>query len=177
MGNRAHRRGQHTHTLGQNYPQSGSIGSTERGHLRGRQDGIYPFLPNARTARPAPPLRFTGTLVYPQNRVKILGVTLDQKLRMDGHIEKVTTAATAKCLALAGLQGVRPKQIRQLYRSVVVPTMDYVASAWYSKDRRGTESHANKLRRVQRLGARIILRSFRQVGSARKSIYTQKSKS
>jgi hypothetical protein len=41
---------------------------------------------------------------------------------MDAHVEKVTTAATAKCLALARLKGLRPKQMRQLYQSVVVPT-------------------------------------------------------
>lgn len=74
-------------------------------------------------------LMFNGAEINSTDRVKILGVTLDGKLRMDAYVERVITAATAKCLALARLRGLRLKQIRQLYRSVAIPTTDYAASS------------------------------------------------
>jgi hypothetical protein len=43
------------------------------------------------------------------DRVKILGVTLDRKLRIDAYVKRVIIAAIAKCLALARLKGLRLK--------------------------------------------------------------------
>lgn len=108
-------------------------------------------------------LDFNGKVIKDTDRVKILGVTLDQELRMDAHVEKVTTAATAKCLALARLRGLRPKQMRQLYRSVVVPTTDYAASSWFSQSRRGISRLVGRIERAQKMGARIILRAFKGI--------------
>ncbi|CAD0017572.1 unnamed protein product [Aureobasidium pullulans] len=111
----------------------------------------------------SPPLMFSGAEINNTDRVKILGVTLDGKLRMDAHVERVTTAATAKCLALARLKGLRPKQMRQLYRSVVIPTTDYAASSWFSQARRGILRLVSRIERVQKMGAKIILRAFNGV--------------
>jgi hypothetical protein len=41
--------------------------------------------------------------------------------------------------------------------------MDYAASAWFRPHKRGTKRLFNRLDQVQRVGARIILRAFRQV--------------
>jgi hypothetical protein len=41
--------------------------------------------------------------------------------------------------------------------------MDYAASAWFGLGKRGTERLLNRFGQVQRLGARITLRAFRQV--------------
>ena len=41
--------------------------------------------------------------------------------------------------------------------------MDYAALAWFGLEKRGTEQLLNQLGQVQRLGARTILRAFRQV--------------
>lgn len=43
------------------------------------------------------------------NRVKILSITLDEKLRIDTYVKRVIIATTAKCLALARLKGLRLK--------------------------------------------------------------------
>lgn len=56
--------------------------------------------------------------------------------------------------------------MRQLYRSVIVPTTDYAASSWFSRDKWGTERHIKRLQRVQKLGAQIVLRSFKRVSAA-----------
>lgn len=84
---------------------------------------------------------------------------------MDAHVERVTTAATAECLSLARLEGIRPKQIRQLYRSVVAPITDYTASSWFSQGRWGTVKLVNRMQRVPKLEARIILRAFWSVST------------
>jgi hypothetical protein len=82
---------------------------------------------------------------------------------MDTHISKVSASAIAKCIALQSVKGLRPRQMRQLYKACVVPTMDYAASAWFRPGKRSTERLLNRLGQVQRLGARTILRAFRQV--------------
>jgi hypothetical protein len=82
---------------------------------------------------------------------------------MDAHISKVTASTIAKCIALQSVKGLRLRQMRQLYKACVVPTMDYAASAWFGPEKRGTERLLNRLGQVQRLGARIILRAFCQV--------------
>jgi hypothetical protein len=102
-------------------------------------------------------------VIHPYESVKILGVTLDTKLRMDTHILKVVVRAIAKCIALQSVKGLRLRQMRQLYKACVVPTMDYTASAWFRPGKMGTKGILNRLSEVQRLGARLILRAFRQV--------------
>jgi hypothetical protein len=82
---------------------------------------------------------------------------------MDTYISKVSVRALARCLALHSVKGIRPRQMRQLYKAYIVPTMDYAASAWFRPDKWGTERLLNRLGQVQRVGARIILRAFRQV--------------
>jgi ribonuclease HI len=111
----------------------------------------------------AAPLNFQGQVICPKESLKILGVTLDTKLRMDMHISKVVVRAMTKCIALQSVKGLRPRQMRQLYKACVVPTMDYAASVWFGPGKMGTEGILNRLGQVQRLGARLILRAFRQV--------------
>jgi hypothetical protein len=82
---------------------------------------------------------------------------------MDTYISKVSARALVRCLALHLVKGIRPKQMRQLYKACIVPTIDYAASVWFGLDKRGTMRLLNRLRRVQRVGVRIILRAFRQV--------------
>ncbi|THX99624.1 hypothetical protein D6D01_10435, partial [Aureobasidium pullulans] len=125
--------------------------------------GFVHFSRQPRKLLRSPPLMFNGAEINNTDRVKILGVTLDQKLRMDAHVERVTTAATIKCLALARLRGLRPKQMRQLYRSVVIPTTDYAASSWFSQARRGISRLVSRVERIQKMGAKIILRAFNGV--------------
>ncbi|KAI5195396.1 hypothetical protein E4T39_08219 [Aureobasidium subglaciale] len=128
-----------------------------------KKTGFVHFSRQPRKLLRRPPLKFNGAEIKNTDRVKILGVTLDQKLRMHAHVERVTTAATAKCLAMARLKGLRPKQMRQLDESVVVPTTDYAASSWFSQDRRGISRLVNRMERVQKMGAKIILRAFNGV--------------
>jgi hypothetical protein len=69
--------------------------------------------------------------------VKVLGVTLDIRLVMDKHISKVMTKGVKACTLLQAIKGVRPRQIRQLFRSYVLPIIDYTASTWFGPGQRG----------------------------------------
>lgn len=115
--------------------------------------------------RPEPTLEFLGSIIRPQGMIKILGVVLDSKLQMTAHIDKIVTAATKKCLALGRLRGLRPRQMRQLHRTVVDTTVDYAASTWYARGRLGVTGHISRLERIQRMGAQAIIGAFRTVAS------------
>jgi hypothetical protein len=73
-------------------------------------------------------LHFGGKVIAPQQSVKVLGVVLDKKLAMDEHIARVVQKGTAACLSLQAIKGIRPAQMRQLFRSCVLPITDYAAS-------------------------------------------------
>ena len=113
-----------------------------------------------------PPLRFLGKNIEVQDRVKILGVVLDAKLNMKAHIDKVVQAATKKSLAMRRLRGVRPKQMRQLYGTVIATTTDYAACTWFARGRRGVQYHIARLNRIQRMGAQSVIGAFRTVSGA-----------
>jgi hypothetical protein len=102
-------------------------------------------------------------VITPQGSVKVLGVTLDKKLTMQAHIAKVADKATYACIALRSIKGLRPNQTRQIYRSCVTPTIDYAASTWYGLGKEGMAKILKPLEKIQRLGARGILRAWKAV--------------
>jgi hypothetical protein len=63
-------------------------------------------------------VQFKGTVILPQQSVKVLGVTLDKKLAMDEHLSRVIKKGTRACLSLQAIKGTRPAQMRQLFRRV-----------------------------------------------------------
>jgi ribonuclease HI len=95
--------------------------------------------------------------------VKVLGVILDKRLTMHQHVTKVANEATYACIALRSIKGVRPAQARQLYRSCVLPIVDYAAFTWYGPGKPGTTKLIKTLEKTQRLGARGILRAWKAV--------------
>lgn len=108
-------------------------------------------------------LYFGSDEIKPQEYVKVLGVTLDKRLTMYQHVSKVANKATYACIALRGIKGVRPAQARQLYRSCVLPIIDYAASTWYGPGKGGITKLIKMLEKTQRLGARGILRAWKTV--------------
>jgi hypothetical protein len=104
-------------------------------------------------------MHFGGEAILPQQSVKVLGVVLDKKLAMDKHIARVVQKATTACLSLQITKGTRPAQMRQLFRSCVLPITDYAASAWYGPGKLGVAKPIHALETIQRLGAKVILRA------------------
>jgi hypothetical protein len=119
------------------------------------------------TRRPQPDdtraVYFEDTAILPQSSVKVLGVVLDKRLSMDEHISRVTTRGIQACLSLQAIKGVRPVQMRQLFRSCVLPIIDYAASAWFGLGKAGVVKLVHSLQKVQRLGGRTILRAWKRV--------------
>ena len=106
-------------------------------------------------------LLFLGAKIQPQDSVRVLGVLMDSRLKMIQHVNSITATATRRCLALARLQDLKPKQKRQLFRTAITTKIDYAALAWFSYARRGVGQLINRLERVQRLGAQKILGAFK----------------
>jgi hypothetical protein len=82
---------------------------------------------------------------------------------MDEHIARAVRKGTQACLSLQTIKGMKPTQLRQLYRVCVTPVLDYAASAWYGPGKVGVLRLTNALDKVQRLGARMILRAWKSV--------------
>jgi ribonuclease HI len=101
--------------------------------------------------------------VTPSLNVKVLGATLDTRLAMDEHISRVATKGFKACMSLQAIKGLRPKQMRQVFRSCVLPIVDYAASTWFGPGQKGTARLCHTLEKVQRLGARAILRAWKAV--------------
>jgi hypothetical protein len=110
-----------------------------------------------------PNLSFSDAEVTPSPSVKVLRVTLDTRLVIDEHISKVMTKGVKAYTLLQAIKGVRLRQIRQLFRSCVLPIIDYAASTWFGPGQRGVSRLYYTLEKVQRLGARAILRAWKAV--------------
>jgi hypothetical protein len=78
-------------------------------------------------------------------------------MKFHQHVARVTAKATRQCLAIRCLQGVWPKQVRQLYNATVTPIMDYYASAWYRPEKWGTLSLLRNTQKEQRIGAQAVV--------------------
>ncbi|KAL1672501.1 hypothetical protein EV122DRAFT_191642, partial [Schizophyllum commune] len=112
-------------------------------------------------------------LVPAVTTAKYLGAILDRRLRFHEQVEAAVAKGTAATLAIARLTrptfGLPHKHVRQLYRAVVVPKMEYAAPVWYNpirerpsgKGRKGSVGFARQFGRVQRLAARLICGGFK----------------
>jgi hypothetical protein len=124
-----------------------------------------------------PDLQLQGQDIAPSEHIKLLGVTLDSKMKFHQHVARMTAKATRQCLAIKRLRGVRPKQVRQLYNATVTPIMDYCASAWYGAGKWGTLTLLRNMEKVQRIGAQAIILSFRATALTVKPRQVSKARS
>ena len=101
------------------------------------------------------------------------GVTIDRHLQWKEHVESAAAKGMATVLAISRLSrptvGMPRSMIRQLYRSVAIPRIEYGLVAWYepirhqegSSRRKGSVGVAAKLAKVQRLATTIITGALR----------------
>ncbi|KAK1463703.1 zinc knuckle [Colletotrichum tamarilloi] len=104
-----------------------------------------------------------GDTVRPKDHVKVLGVTMDTKLRFEKHIADATTKGLEAVLGLRRLKGLSPATARQLFVAAVEPTMDYASNVWRYRCR-ATQMRA--VNRVQRIGAQAVVGTFNSVATA-----------
>lgn len=112
-----------------------------------------------------PRLRMGGIDIGMSREIKILGLTLDDKMTFNTHVAKVCKKAANlyKHLSRAAKVswGLHPEVIRTIYTAVVEPVILYAAIAWAPSARKiGTQKALNA---VQRGFAQKLCKSYRTV--------------
>ena len=91
---------------------------------------------------PWPDFKLNRAIIKPAISHKFLGVLFDQELRWKEQAERVVAKATKWTLCTRRLAhhatGISPRQMRQLYQVVVVPSFSYAANIWFSPIERPT---------------------------------------
>ncbi|WAO97151.1 Hypothetical protein NCS54_01486500 [Fusarium falciforme] len=109
------------------------------------------------------PFMIKGEEVKPKQKVKILGVVMDTKLRFKQHIAEAASKGLSAAMCLRRLKMLPPHTARQLFVATVAPAMDYASVVW--SHARG-ERELTWLNRAQKTGAQAITGAFRTVSTA-----------
>ena len=119
------------------------------------------FTRNRRNAqRPFLPLQMNDADIAPRATVKVLGVYLDEHLRMNEHIQRAAQRAKVQAMALSTLRGLRLAAMRQLYTSTVASKLDYAAPVWFQAEKQGSRSH-KAFEAIQKIGSQAILGAYK----------------
>lgn len=105
----------------------------------------FPFN-RSRRRHPTVQLSFHGNTIEPTTTVKYLGVTLDQKLNFDSHIENTRTKAMRAMCAmypmLAKSSKLSHKNKNLIYKTMIRPILTYASPIW-------SHATATRLKRLQ----------------------------
>ncbi|MCP4489190.1 MAG: hypothetical protein GY820_18040 [Gammaproteobacteria bacterium] len=108
------------------------------------------------------PIRVGGNTIELSPTVKLLGVTLDNKLNFNEHINKITKKATNSLMqckrAVGPTWGLTPRTCKWIYSAVIRPILTYCAVIWIRALK--TKLNSTKVRRVQALALRIMSGAF-----------------
>lgn len=111
----------------------------------------------ARRRNPTIPLTFNGTTINLKREVTYLGVTLDDRLTFNEHIETCRTKALKCFSAIYPLLHSRSKLSQSnkliLYKTMIRPKITYAAPVWISTN----ETNINSLQRTQNKILKTIL--------------------
>ncbi|XP_026331400.1 uncharacterized protein LOC113238780 [Hyposmocoma kahamanoa] len=113
----------------------------------------------------SPRLTMGGERIGLSREIKILGLTVDDKLTFNSHVRNVCRKAIALYKQLARTAkiswGLHPEVIRTIYTAVIEPTIMYAASAWsMATNKLGVKK---QLDMVQRGFAQKITKAYRTV--------------
>ena len=105
------------------------------------------------------PISVGGRSIALSKTVKFLGVTLDNKLNYNTHIDNVTQKATAALMQYkravgATMWGLSLKTCKWIYKTVIRPILSYNATVWVRA--LDNKNNTKKLERVQALVFRIM---------------------
>ena len=93
------------------------------------------------------------------NSIKYLGITLNSSLTWDDQVNNVIKKANRMLGLISRLgRGVSQQALLCLYKSLVLPILEYGVPSWYVY----TRKHVEALERVQRRATRLILKQRRQ---------------
>ena len=98
-------------------------------------------------------LLFGGVSLPLQEHIKILGVTVDQGLRYDHHVNALACQASQRVSALRRMADtLDPRGVLTLYKAQIRPCMEYGALSWMSS----AATHMRRLDAVQRRALRLV---------------------
>ena len=100
-----------------------------------------------------PDLKFAGTHVLEEERLKLLGLTFDAKLTFACHLRKLATRATQRLAFLRkAASHLDHNGLLTMYKGFVRPVLEYSPLVWMG----AAQSHLARLDRVQHRAMRII---------------------
>lgn len=111
----------------------------------------------------AQPFVIKGQAVQPKERVKILGVIMDAKLKYREHMARAASKGLEAVIELRRLKGLSPATARQLFTATVTPVVDYASNVWMHECR---YKSAIPINRVQKIGAQAIVGTFMTVATS-----------
>jgi len=81
-------------------------------------------------------------MIPTSNEIKLLGVTLDSKLKFDAHVASVGHKVGGQVNALNRLQNILPCKVKVLlYRAFVLPHFYYCSHIWHHCGSRNTKKN------------------------------------
>ncbi|KAJ6078154.1 Transposon I factor [Penicillium canescens] len=108
------------------------------------------------------PFIIKGQSVEPKEKVKILGVLMDTRLKYKEHIARAASKGLEAAMELRRLRGLSPATARQLFSSTVAPVVDYASNVWMHAFK---NQNMGPINRVQRVGAQAIVGTFLTVAT------------
>ena len=120
------------------------------------------FAPKARKVDQEP-FTVKGQTVEPKNKVKILGVLMDTRLKYKEHIARAASKGLEAAMELRRLRGLSPATARQLFTATVAPVVDYASNVWMHAFK---NKNIGPINRVQRVGAQAIVGTFLTVATS-----------
>ena len=111
----------------------------------------------------AQPFTVKGQAVQPKERVKILGVIMDAKLKYREHMARAASKGIEAVIELRRLKGLSPATARQLFTATVTPVVDYASNVWMHECR---YKSAIPINRIQKIGAQAIVGTFMTVATS-----------
>ena len=103
-------------------------------------------------------LTVNNQLIQQAKSVTYLGVQISSDLTWAAHIDALCSKAKRQIGTLhRHFHTASPRVLTQLYKSLVLPTVDYCSSLWDPH----FSVHSNKLESVQKFAARLVTRNWR----------------
>ena len=120
------------------------------------------------------PILIDNTEIKLTNTVKFLGVTLDNKLKFNDHINEIITKAKRNLMrvniAVGPTWGLTPTTTLWIYKQIIRPILTYAAPIWINATK--TKLNQRKLRSLQRLALRIVSGAYPSTAGADLNILT-----
>ena len=99
-----------------------------------------------------------GTVIPIQDEIELLGVTLDNKLKFEGHIHKICRKVSQQVAVLNRLKKISPFELTEsridIYRAFIAPHFNYCSESWHHCGERGS----GKLEKINERALRFVTR-------------------